>query len=483
MKLYTLLSQAGIRGVFLGAVLSLLGTSAQASPVTYTGFTVTDGKLGSWEFHNARVYLTFKGDTSTVQFLQPPIDPTNPNSKTIDLYFNPTGTATVTIVTPDRTQHATFAPGQVFVSLDLGDTIDAPHYGGRGVGFGSFTPSGGIEPAYPLGIEDGTIRWGFIYDFVGHPVPSTEVTQLSTDLMHRTRFSGRAWSCVGFPSDCTAANPLITDKGALYLSERYFDGSVASAHTGDSLSAGFFLAEVGKTNSSVPTLAFESAKPSAKPITYNGYVISDVVLGTHRYSGAQVYLSFAADASTAVPFDNGSSFGYKNTTGDAHVTIVSKQGTVSAAFDPGQIYVYYDVGNASVGFGSTAVSSGYPLSITAKSNTSFAADVLDKNSSVGAVSDLTQNSLDASLYSPFTATLATDLTNATTLSGAASSCVAFDPGTSYCSNLAPTKLKTNRGDFYLYELYTVDEVGDGSAVFSINWGVFWADLGSRHGDD
>jgi hypothetical protein len=42
-----------------------------AKPVTYTGFTITDGKLGSWSFHNARVYLTFQGDTNNVHLITP----------------------------------------------------------------------------------------------------------------------------------------------------------------------------------------------------------------------------------------------------------------------------------------------------------------------------------------------------------------------------------------------------------------------------
>jgi hypothetical protein len=79
--------------------------------------------------------------------------------------------------------------------------------------------------------------------------------------------------------------------------------------------------------------------------------------------------------------------------------------------------------------------------------------------------------------------LVTNLTNPTTLSGPASSCVAFDPRTSYCSNLTPIGLNTNRGNFYLFEPYTVDEIGDGTAVFSPNWGVFWSELGRANGDD
>jgi hypothetical protein len=142
-------------------IVALLAATASAAPVTYTGFTITDGKLGSWEFHNARVYLSFQSDTKHVQFMQFPfvpsdpncLDPTNPPPCTVDVYVNQTGTASVTIISDGKAVHATFAPHQVFVSFDLGDT---PAFQvGRGVGFSSFsaTAPGGIEPSYPLGLR------------------------------------------------------------------------------------------------------------------------------------------------------------------------------------------------------------------------------------------------------------------------------------------------------------------------------------------
>ena len=56
---------------FLVAALALvLGSScAVAAPITYTGFLITDGQLGKWSFHNARVILTFESDTTYVQTL------------------------------------------------------------------------------------------------------------------------------------------------------------------------------------------------------------------------------------------------------------------------------------------------------------------------------------------------------------------------------------------------------------------------------
>ena len=77
-------------GTTLGGALTGLATRASAAPVTYTGFTITDGKLGPWEFHNARVYLTFQSDTRNVQFVQYP-DIVDPTKGTLDAYINSTG--------------------------------------------------------------------------------------------------------------------------------------------------------------------------------------------------------------------------------------------------------------------------------------------------------------------------------------------------------------------------------------------------------
>jgi hypothetical protein len=470
-------TKASFWGYFLCTVaVLLLSSAASARPITYTGFTITDGQLGSWTFHNARVYLTFRSDTNNVQFMQIP-DPFNPGG-TIDAWINPTGTASVTVVSGGRAVHATFAPNQILVSVDLGNTGDV-HVGARGVGFGSYT-STGIEPTYPLGLEDGTLDWGDIFP---PGVASPALATLSNDLQHSTAFSGRAWPCVGFLNVCTAPNALLTDKGNLYLDLPY---ALTSNFRGDSLSAGFFIVDVGEGDEEdnqprKQVNELTRGADSAKPITYHGYLITDVALGGHLYKRAQVDLSFDADASTAVPFSDGS-HGFINATGNAHVTVTSGGHAVSASLKIGQVYVYWDIDKASVGFGSPAGGRGYPLSITANQD-SFSNGLVE-NSSVGAVADLTLVPADSTFYSTPTAGLATDLTNETTLSGAASSCVAFDPVTSACSNFNPVALQTNLGPLYLFEPYTDDETLNGIAgPFSINWGVFWSELGRQGGDD
>lgn len=480
-KLSESMSQAASGRILRLAVIFLLAVCvAMATPVTYTGFTITDGKLGNWSFHNARVYLTLKGDTKNVQFMQPLIDPAHPSFGTVDIWINQTGTTSITIMSGQRVVSANFAPNQIFVSTDLGDTISAPHLGARGIGFGSITSTGGIEPTYPLSVEDGTVDWGDIPEG-GTGVASDALTFLPVDLVNNAAFSGRGWVCVGFLNrpPCAPPNALHTDHGDLYLYGPY--SAVPSVDQGEDLNAGFFLVQVGESDQeqeNVATPAPVSAAPtstatSEHPITYYGYLISDVTLGGQYYSGAQVYLSFNSDTSNVLPFSSG--HGFRNTKGAAHVTIVNGgQQVISAEFDSGQIYVYYDIDHASIGFGSIgngSTESGYPLSITANQDT----DGLVENSLVRAVSDLTLTPADAANFTAATAGLKTNLKNTTLMSGGASSCQGFDPTTSTCSSLTPIPLHTNRGDFLLFEDYRHDALFAGQVTYSVNWGLFWAE--------
>ena len=246
---------------------------------------------------------------------------------------------------------------------------------------------------------------------------------------------------------------------------------------GEDLNPGFFFVQVGESDQpNVPApVSAALTTTSAHPIMYHGYVISDVTRGGQPYNGAQVYLSFNSDTSHVVPFSSGN--GFRNTTGSAHVTIVSGQNVTPADFAPGQIYVYYDIDHASIGFGSIATNgstqSGYPLSITANQDTNT--NGLVENSLVGAVSDLTLTG-DVTNYTAATAGLKTNLKNATLMSGGASSCLGFDPSTSTCTSLTPVPLHTSRGDFLLFEPYRQDAVAPGQTTCSVNWGLFWAEV-------
>jgi len=442
-------------------------TSAAAAPVIYTGFTIADGQLGSWSFHNARVTLRFLGNTNDVQVIQFP-DPFDPTA-TAQVALISNGTASVTISTMRKTVHATFAPNQIFVSLDQGTPQYGQLVGGRGVGFGMFsaTSPGGVEPAYPLGVEDGTIDWGDAF------FPSPELQQ-PTDLTETTAFSGRAFVCLGFPDrSCpapTSAQALHTDKGDLLLFQPY-----ENTFAGDTIQAGFFLTDINPTFSEDGSsfLSSASAEWASKPITYHGYLVTDVSLGGQFYPEAEVHISFASDASRAVPFQDSTSHGFINPVGIAQIKIREGLQTVSAWLAPHQLYVYYDLDHASIGFGSYAGGRGYPLSLTSNQDTVG----LVENSALWSLSDLAATG-DTSNYTAGVPGLATDLTKGTVLSAAASSCVAFNPATSVCTNFTPVPLHTSRGDLLLYEPFTDDETTlNDSAQYSVNWGIFWSELG------
>ena len=457
-------------------LFTLLVTSvASADPVTYTGFTITDGQLGKWKFHSGLVYLTFQGDTKDVQFMQF----TLPSGATADADVITQGTAKVTIVAGDRVEHATFDPNQVIVASDLGDSSDLPHVGARGMGFSSLTATG-LEPAYPLGIEDGTLDWGDIFP---PGIAAPELGFLAVDLQNSSAFGGRAWSCVGFPDACQPPNPLHTNRGDLTLENPY---SLAPSPGGgnDSLSAGFFVVDVGGALGRPPDAAIHGHARGKHPIVYRAYTISDVQLGNESFFAAQVYFTYEADASKVKTFDDGpSSYGFINDSGRASLTIVSGATVRTATFRRGEIYVYYDIGSAALGFGSKKGGRGYPLSLTGNHDVT---NGLVENSTIEAVSDLSRVPADAALYTPATATLRTDLTNATVLGGAANSCVAFDPITSACADLTPIGLKTSAGLLYLSEDFYEDETQQDPPIpgpYSIQWGVFWSELGGKcHGE-
>ncbi|SDI38386.1 hypothetical protein SAMN04487926_1169 [Paraburkholderia steynii] len=203
----------------------------------------------------------------------------------------------------------------------------------------------------------------------------------------------------------------------------------------------------------------------ADPITYTGYVLSDVTLGGHYYSGAQVYISLESDTTTALPFSDSTGSGYRNEVGRGRVRIVAGRHIITARFEPNQIYAFFDVAHSSIGFGSYLTAGRtYPLAVTAMDDQ----DGLVTNSSVGAVSDIMTTPANAANYTQDTATLTTNLANETALSGAVSS-------------VPSIALRTDRGDFVLYEPYTVNY---GSGPYSVNWGFFWATLGKgNHEED
>jgi len=439
--------------------------AVSASPIVYTAFTVADGRLGNWSFRDARVVLTQESDTTQVQTISVP----GLGGGSVLISINYGGTASVTITTAQRTVHARFNSGEVFVSLDHGTifTPPTPLVGGRGVGFGSFNPSasGGLEPAYPLGIEDGTIDWG------DATLPSPALQALSLDLQHNTSFSGRGWICPGFTNfSCPlATKPLKTDQGDLFLQAPYYGVFACSSGATCNdypLNGGLFTAELGSAPSRPSAYVTSKRAEGKSPITYTAAVVTSVDLGGKHYDHAKVFISMDTDRRDVAP----TASGYIVNEGNARVKIVAGSRVIKADIPSGQIYAYFDALNGNVGFGSAAGGRGYPLAIT---GTVDSIGLLDHTLAY-AVRSIIADPSAALNFSRGVSTLVTDFTNPTVLAGGASSCTALDPISSVCTNFTPVPIATSAGPLYLHELYTDDETTTtGTQRFSVGWGLFW----------
>jgi hypothetical protein len=214
------------------ALAALLGTAAMvhASPVIYTMRTVASGRLGSMSFTDARVTISFAGDTANVR------------TKTVNgavVYTNSLGVAHVGITGLDGgTVHATFKAGQIYARYDTQLGL---------VGFAS-----AIGLAYPIivgcsdpfvcsgiGTTDGFTIFAHydgiateLADIAAHPEDvwsaSADTLNLPTSLSESTLLTGHARACsVAFASDasCPSApsKPLHTDRGDLYLLDMGYD--------------------------------------------------------------------------------------------------------------------------------------------------------------------------------------------------------------------------------------------------------------------
>jgi hypothetical protein len=149
-----------------GLACLTFNTIAAAGEMTYTAFTVTDVSLGGHKYHNAQVRLKWVGDDGDIQAL-------DPATMGVGGFWIQKGTATLQITSAGRRIHATFVPGQLFVSVDT--------FNG-GVGFGSLL-GGTVTPAYPLAVDGATVVFNV------------------QDLVTPGSWSGHAWSCIGFPLD------------------------------------------------------------------------------------------------------------------------------------------------------------------------------------------------------------------------------------------------------------------------------------------
>jgi hypothetical protein len=208
----------------------------RAAPIVYDFYVVTSGKLGSWSFSNARVHFHVSTNTTSVKSFNVPGSCSNVCRL---ILINTSGTFTVDIESAGSHRFATFAPKQLFSSIDVL---------GGGVGIGTYDSTGGFLPAYPIGIQDG-IPDCIIGD---HDciTPSPAMTALKPDLVSSTTMSGRAWSdtCFAVRSACTSTSPpLHTDRGPFLIYAPYTTGSGTDPLRpgGDPLVTGIFRSILG----------------------------------------------------------------------------------------------------------------------------------------------------------------------------------------------------------------------------------------------
>ena len=225
-------------------------------------------------------------------------------------------------------------------------------------------------------------------------------------------------------------------------------------------------------------------------ITYHGLVATDVnVAGNvHHFATARIDLM---STTSRVQHAAGTTR-YTNSSGEAFIYIDTGDRTYTAKIHPGQIYAVADVPNLIAGFG--ASSGGYLLFITQAGGQSGG------NTTIGAVADLLAGG-NAGNYSSEISRLGSDLKTATNLTGAAFSCtvnptseLSQSPfgGASYptygCSTPnAGVTIATSIGPITLYSPYL--DYGSPTALppvpqpYSLNWGVFWAEMAKRSEED
>jgi len=468
--------------VFTGITVLVIACLGVGQPITYTGFVVTDGQLGPWQFHNARVVLTFKSDTNFIQTINPACVGGQ------NVVYNPTGLATVTIADHEHVVTARIYRNQIFVSFDQ----DA-----GGVGFGSYAPGGpfvndatcanapGLTPTYPLALHHGT------EDDAGCPQCSgTSANQnaFPNNLQGTVGFSGKAYTCSGVPQ-FTACQPpawaLNTDHGDLYLAEPYQEDDI---FWGESLSlnGGFFFQEPGYSGSPLPAsvLAPVSSTPTHS-ITYHMFLVSDVSLNGQLYQNASIRLTLQSNVSAVKPLSNGDQYSAMNSSGVARVEITSGGRTISARFAPNQIYAYVDP-VAGAGFGFQSGGQAYPAVIAPTFphvDTELFAAVA--NILVGSAANYTWAAYDYSGPANDLAYTA-DLKQETLLADYVLSCTDFNFVLGTCDNLPSSqRLMTDKGDFYLYEPYHTNGFNDPTSYLrsSNNWGVFWTTFNSPERGD
>ena len=464
-------------GRCLLALISLcaLQSTLSAAPMVYTGIVVTDVRVGTRLFHNASLTITFEGDANDIlQIPTPSVECTGNGGNGFFLYLKK-GVARMQIEFQGRTRTARLQDGQIFVALDSCN---------GGIGFGSFIGPNGLEPAYPLGLTMGTAE----YTSITYANPLT--TAVST--------TGTAWSCIGYPPSATGdlpgtadgncippdSYPLKSDIGDIFIYQPYnelldiFDGppALASNHSG-STNRGAFLVRSKASRSLATPSAFENANASG--VVYTLQTVADGWIGNHAFTQALVTFRMISNRKSVTmlpsPVDPTKPL-YENRAGRATVTVDDGGDVINAQFAPGEVYVRYDTGAGTAGFGSQ-ISPAYPVALNCSdsaypSESTYTTDCLQGEAqnylNFDPVFAFRSGILDQLSLPAFPSTgvqaLPQSLSKNTLLTGPVHACAGvytFDPAnlSNYlpgdllvCGGPAPRGLRTSKGDLFLEDL-------------------------------
>jgi hypothetical protein len=240
------------------------------------------------------------------------------------------------------------------------------------------------------------------------------------------------------------------------------------------------------------TGALAGPEAHAAPIAYHALVATDVSLNGHLYQNAILRIDLISDTSKVHPLP-GSTTGFKNAFGSATVRIDTGSGTILARLKANQIAAVADIGNTftvspAIGpqpfpYAGFAVGNGFAFFVSEAGGQSGG------HTTTFALGDIAATPADAALWSPATATLGTNLKTPTNLTGAVLACnTAPQPiesvlpdgiSPSYpsfgCTNGYPVALATNLGPLLIYAPF-VDLTLGAIPPYSLNWGVFWAEM-------
>jgi hypothetical protein len=187
------------------------------------------------------------------------------------------------------------------------------------------------------------------------------------------------------------------------------------------------------------------AAAMAAPISYSSTVVTDVSLGGHKYHRALLTLNFVGDTNDLETFADPVAF-TQLTKGRASLVIVDGDDRVEASFNPGQVFISIDSTNGGEGFSSLVgadhhLEPAYPLVIDGSGGSD-------------------------------------DLVTYGTYSGHAWSCIGFPSFQANLTNtgsncLNPEKfpLKTDHGDFVVYQKYEYYDTLNNGVLLDAFWGT------------